>query len=61
MKLEQYFEVLDSLKNGNISDFKKWLKKATKYQLLQIIEMAFGHGYYKRHEIITLMQLYLQS
>lgn len=55
----KYKETIETLINGNQSDFKKWLKKCSKLALLDAIEYHQDFG--KRHEIINLMRLYLRG
>lgn len=53
-----YKEAVDTLVNGNFSDFKAWLKRATKLDMLNAVEYYSGNvgG---RHYIINLMRSYL--
>jgi hypothetical protein len=55
MTFNKKLEIIESLKNGNISDFNKWVKQTSKLNLLDMIEFAQGQGFYKRHEIIYIM------
>lgn len=52
-------EAIDNYINGNISVFKKWLKRATKLQVLDAIEY-YCANYGKRHQIINTMRSYLE-
>jgi len=51
-------EAVDTYVNGNISDFKVWLKRASKLDILEAIEYYFAN-YGGRHQIINMMHLYL--
>ena len=51
-------EAVDTYQNGNISDFKKWLKRASKKDVLDAIEY-FTANYGSRHIILNSMRLYL--
>jgi hypothetical protein len=53
-------EAINTWDNGNISDFKKWLKKCTKLQLLDAIEYSQSTGT-PRHRTITRIRLYLEE
>jgi len=55
------YEAIDTYINGNISDFKKWLKKCSKLDMLNAIEYASGEGTYRRHQVINQMRLYLEE
>jgi len=52
-------EAIDTLINGNIGIFKKWLKRARKIDILDAIEYHQIYG--KRHEIINRMRSYLEE
>lgn len=54
------YEAIDTYINGNISDFKKWLKRAKKSAILDAIEY-YSATYGQRHEIINKMQQYLEA
>jgi len=54
------YEAIDTYINGNISDFKKWLKYAKKSSILDAIEY-YSATYGQRHEIINKMQQYLEA
>lgn len=51
-------EAVDTYINGNISDFKAWLKGCSKVAVLDAIEYYAGQ-YGKRHQIINTMRTYL--
>ena len=50
-------EAVETLLNGNISEFKKWLKKARKLDMLDAIEYAQNHTTYTREQIINKMKI----
>jgi hypothetical protein len=52
-------EAIDTMINGNLSDFREWLKKAKKIDILDAIEYHQQYG--KRHEIINRMRNYLEE
>ena len=52
------YEAVDTYQNGNISDFKKWLKRASKKDILDAVEYYSGN-YGSRHIIINVMREYL--
>ena len=52
-------DAIETYLNGNISDFKKWLKKASKIDILDAIEVATGQYGIPRHQIITTIQNFL--
>ena len=52
-------EAVDTLHNGNVSDFGLWVKKATKLQILDAIEYYSGR-YGNRHIIVNYMRRYLE-
>ena len=60
MASERTQAAVDTLENGNISNFKVWLKRASKLEILDAIEYAqqYGHG---RHVIINKMRMYLEE
>lgn len=59
-KWEKLTAVLESFENGNISDFKAWIKRASKLDILTIIEVYSSlHG--NRHIIINQMRHYLEE
>lgn len=51
-------EAVDTFQNGNISDFKSWLKRAKKKDILDAVEY-YTANYGSRHIIINYMRLYL--
>jgi len=52
-------EAVDTWINGNKTDFRQWLKRAKKLDVLDAIEYYAGnHG--SRHEIIYPMREYLK-
>lgn len=53
-------EAIDTLENGNISDFKAWLKRASKKDVLDAIEYYTGN-YGQRHMILNRMRVYLEE
>jgi len=53
-------EAIDTLINGNISDFKKWLKRTSKKDLLNAVEY-YGNNYGKRYIIIKIIISYLED
>jgi hypothetical protein len=57
---KKIMEVVETYANGNISDFKKWLKKCSKLEMLDAIEYYSGNvgG---RHLIITSMRAFLSK
>lgn len=55
-------EAIDTYVNGNVSDFKAWLKTARKSEILAAIEYYSGTvGYGGRHEIINAMRNLLEN
>lgn len=54
--IRQYAE---SYINGNITEFKKFLKRCSKLDLLNLIETLAGMGM-KRHNAINRIRLYLE-
>jgi hypothetical protein len=50
---------IETLVNGNISDFKKWLLRAHKVDILDAIEYHQNFG--ARHVIINKMRYYLSK
>jgi len=42
---KKYFIEIDSYVNGNITDFKKYLKTLSKIQLLELLEVFIEYGY----------------
>lgn len=58
--MNKTIEALNNLENGNISDFKEWLKKTSKTEmLLAISNYAATHNNNHEH-IITRMWSYLK-
>ena len=49
-----------TLENGNISDFKVWLKAASKLDMLRAIEYYSGN-IRSRHILINHMMVYLEE
>lgn len=56
---ERILEALESYKNGNVSDFKAWLKRSSKPEILHAIEIHNAE-YGNRHEIINAMRILLE-
>jgi hypothetical protein len=56
-----YQEAVDNKINGNISTWKKWLKKAKKVDILNAIEYEHGQYGTQRHNIINDMRFFLDS
>ena len=52
-------EAVDTYHNGNISDFKAWLKKSSKLDILHAIEYHQQYG--PRHGFIACMRNYLEE
>jgi hypothetical protein len=52
-------EAVDTYVNGNISDFKEWLKNASALNVLDAVEYYSGN-YGQRHLIINIMRFYLE-
>ena len=52
-------QAIDTLINGNIGDFKHWLKSARKVDILDAIEYHQNYG--ARHEIINRMRNLLEN
>ena len=50
----------ESYLNGNISNFKQFLKKCSKLDLLNLLEVLQGMGY-KRHNSINRIRGYLEE
>ena len=50
----------ESYLNGNISDFKVFLKKCSKLDLLNLIEFLQGMGH-RRHNSINQIRIYLEE
>lgn len=61
IKLRPYEEAIQTLYNGNHSVFKKWLKGASKVNMLNAIEYAMQEGIFKRHQIINSMRSALEA
>jgi hypothetical protein len=58
-KWEKLTEIVESFDNGNISDFKAWVKRASKLDILTLIEVYSSlHG--NRVIIINTMRSYLE-
>ncbi len=55
-----YQEAIDTLLNGNISDFKRWLTRCSKAQMLDAIEYYSSQNG-NRHIIINQMRNYLEQ
>jgi len=53
-------EAVETLVNGNISDFKAWVKRSSKLKLLEAIEVASTYGI-KRHTFINKMRRILEN
>ena len=49
-----YQEAVETYINGNISDFKTWVRTCKKIDILNAIEYAESNGI-KRHQIIATM------
>ncbi len=60
-KFKQLCEVVETYINGNHSDFATWVKRASKADILHIIEVFIGQYGRPRHEIITQMRLILDK
>lgn len=60
MANKQTQEAVDTYVCGNISDFKVWLKKASKLEVLEAIEYYSGN-YGNRHILISSMRFYLRE
>jgi hypothetical protein len=60
MKRETIENAVNTLINGNKSDFNAWLQKASKLDMLKAIEYYSGN-YGKRHEIINRMRIFLEK
>ena len=52
-------EAVDTYINGNKEDFKAWLKRAHKIDILDAIEYACGWHGIGRHSFINTMRAYL--
>ncbi len=50
-------ELLDTLENGNISAFRKSVKKMRKIDMLDLIEYSQGQHNFPRHVLINSMRL----
>lgn len=61
VKLRPYEEAIHTLHNGNYSDFKAWLKGASKVNMLNAIEYAMQEGIFQRHVIINSMRSALET
>jgi len=48
-------KALNDLENGNISDFKSWVKRASKLDILDAIEL-YASLYEGRHRLINHMR-----
>jgi hypothetical protein len=46
-------EAVETLINGNTSDFNAWVKKARKLDILDSIEYSVEYGIMQRHEIVN--------
>lgn len=55
-----YKQAVDTYINGNKSDFKAWLKKSKKLDMLNAIEY-YTANYGQRHEIINIMRIYMEA
>jgi flavorubredoxin len=60
MTSEKMEDIFAEYCNGNLSDFKKQVKKMKKLDMLDFIEYVQGHGGMSRHQIINILRNYLQ-
>ena len=54
-------EAVETYVNGNISDFKKYLKDCSKLDLCDVIEILRGQYGYKIHNIISILRQLLPT
>lgn len=61
LELKPYEEAIHTLHNGNHSNFKEWIKDASKVDMLNAIEYSMTMGIFKRHQIINSMRSALEN
>jgi hypothetical protein len=55
-KIEKFRSILNNEDNGNVSHFRRAIKKLTKLEMLELIEYASGQRGIKRHITINKMR-----
>ena len=61
MKTEKKEQLLDTLNNGNRKDFKKWLKRCSKLDLLEFISFQKNWGKQSNHAFIADLARWLED